>query len=726
MLRRHLEVERETIALIQEPWIRSNNICGLALSDGKIFYHAPHEKPRTGIYCPKTINATLLSQFCYRDQTAIRIQQEQTSSDTNELPPLVLVSLYLPIDEDNLPHAITMELIEFCETNNLDIIIGMDSNAHHTLWGNPTNNKRGEKLLSYLNTTNLTIINKGTEPTFVTSRFQTVIDLTIANLKTADRINNWNVANELTLSDHRYLKFTVELKKQSMQPPVHSITKKLNKKKYIKSLTTNLAQVHLATTHSIEDIETNVTNLTNAITSSYNDTCSSNQRTTHPPQKDWWDKELERKRHKLRHLFNRAKNTRKDEDWDKFKEAQYTYKKTLRRKDNKSWRNFCTNIESESAANRIRKIISKDKNCALGTIKKPDGTYTCSNTETIQTLLQTHFPGCKLADKHIQQQDTTTLKIPTINDIHIVNQIITDDKLKWAIENSKPYKSPGTDKIFPALLQTGYAIIKPWLMDIYKNSLLQGYIPKLWRQVKVVFLPKPGKADYSQPKAFRPISLTSFLLKTLERLCDRYIRDNILVKSPLNVNQHAYNVGKSTETALHQVVSYIEHNLENKTCTLGAFIDIEGAFDKTTFTSINNALHKYNTPTILISWINEMLSKRIIQTETNDSTRGLVSRGCPQGGVLSPLLWNIVVNSLLDELHINDIDAVRYADDITILISGKIENTLEDLMQSALNIAERWCTSNDFRSILQKRKWCFSQRSVKQPLQKCQFYSTKH
>jgi len=42
-----------------------------------------------------------------------------------------------------------------------------------------------------------------------------------------------------------------------------------------------------------------------------------------------------------------------------------------------------------------------------------------------------------------------------------------------------------------------------------------------------------------------------FLLKTLERLVDRFIRDSALIKYPLNENQHAYMAGKSTDTRMY-------------------------------------------------------------------------------------------------------------------------------------------------------------------------------
>jgi hypothetical protein len=103
------------------------------------------------------------------------------------------------------------------------------------------------------------------------------------------------------------------------------------------------------------------------------------------------------------------------------------------------------------------------------------------------------------------------------------------------------------DGIFPALLLEGREILVPYLVRIFRACLATGYGPIAGRQVKVVFIPKPGK-DY------RPISLASFLLKTMERLVDRFIREEMAGTSPLHPNQHAYQAGKSTETGLHQLV----------------------------------------------------------------------------------------------------------------------------------------------------------------------------
>jgi hypothetical protein len=96
------------------------------------------------------------------------------------------------------------------------------------------------------------------------------------------------------------------------------------------------------------------------------------------------------------------------------------------------------------------------------------------------------------------------------------------------------------DGIFPALLQEGQEAVIPYLVRIFHACLFTGYVPAIWRQVKVLSIPKHSRDSYSTPKDYRPISLTSFLLKTMDRLVDRYLRDEALAPMPLHPTQYAY------------------------------------------------------------------------------------------------------------------------------------------------------------------------------------------
>ena len=85
----------------------------------------------------------------------------------------------------------------------------MDANSHHVIWGSSNINSRGEALLEYIASTNLDILNRGDEPTFVTSNRREVIDLTLASQNLG--ISRWRVSREDSASDHRYITFEMAL-----------------------------------------------------------------------------------------------------------------------------------------------------------------------------------------------------------------------------------------------------------------------------------------------------------------------------------------------------------------------------------------------------------------------------------------------------------------------------------------------------------------------------------
>src|SRR3978361_1748000 len=144
--------------------------------------------------------------------------------------------------------------------------------------------------------------------------------------------------------------------------------------------------------------------------------------------------------------------------------------------------------------------------------------------------------------------------------------------------------------------------------------------------------PKPG-CSTTRTKPLRPISLMSFIPKTLEKLLDRHIRDRVLVRSPLHQDQYAYRPGMSTETALHKLTKRLEKTLDCGEVALGAFLDIEGAFDNTTFQSIITNARKRGIEGTCCRWISSMLGGRVVHLSllgTEIASQGV--RGCPQGG----------------------------------------------------------------------------------------------
>jgi hypothetical protein len=105
------------------------------------------------------------------------------------------------------------------------------------------------------------------------------------------------------------------------------------------------------------------------------------------------------------------------------------------------------------------------------------------------------------------------------------------------------------------------------------------------------------------------------------------------------------------ETALHQLVVRVGKELDQQEIAMGAFLDIEGAFNYICYNTMCDALSRHGSEYAIVRWIRATLEGHGAVATLNGTSVGLtISRGCPQGGVLSPLLWCLVVDDLLTRL----------------------------------------------------------------------------
>ena len=183
----------------------------------------------------------------------------------------------------------------------------------------------------------------------------------------------------------------------------------------------------------------------------------------------------------------------------------------------------------------------------------------------------------------------------------------------------------------------------------------------------------------------------------MERILYEHIR-NLFSPEMISQSQHAYMKGRSVDTALHNSVRIIESSLEHNQYTLASFLDIEGAFKNITLDAIVNSLIRIRVDNSVCQWISLMLRSREINSKVGESSlTRYVTRGTPQGGVLSPLLWLLVVNTILLEIGSIGIKAVAYADDVVLLVLGLFLNILSERMQLGLCTLFKWAVSCGLR-----------------------------
>ena len=161
----------------------------------------------------------------------------------------------------------------------------------------------------------------------------------------------------------------------------------------------------------------------------------------------------------------------------------------------------------------------------------------------------------------------------------------------------------------------------------------------------------------------------SFLLKAIEKLVDRHIKETVVNVYPLSDSQHAYQSGRSTDTALYCLSSILEKTLSHKETALAVFLDIEGAFDRVPIPTILRALKRRNIDDTIISWIECFLSCRYNNASLGgDDLTIHTNAGCLQGGVLSPILWCLVVDLLLEDLKFLSLFCIGCANDVIIMV----------------------------------------------------------
>ena len=107
-----------------------------------------------------------------------------------------------------------------------------------------------------------------------------------------------------------------------------------------------------------------------------------------------------------------------------------------------------------------------------------------------------------------------------------------------AIDNLSNYAAAGPDG-FPAVLlkMCKYELVEP-LEIIYKESLETGIIPNGWKKALIFPIHKGGSR--SVPANYRPVSLTSHLMKTFERVIKRYLVANLEAHKKFNDAQHGF------------------------------------------------------------------------------------------------------------------------------------------------------------------------------------------
>ena len=480
--------KEEAVYLLQEPWYNSKGSIGLT----KRNYFAAN-KSRAGIYINMGICAVPINDFTGPDIATVLLEGGPLNK------PLIVSSIYLANDRIDPVLPLLDNLVKFCREKNKALICGIDSNTHSVFWEMPPKNnsesRRADKLEEFIVMNDLTVQNKGCKPTFVRPHLnqETIIDITLT-YNCCDYVKGWKVEESTTASDHRLISFRyVDVLRPS----------KIDVRNYSKAdwnrFQANLNKFeppHLET-WSEEDIENEAARLYDSIEKALDTTCPK-VKVKKRQSYAWWNEDCEEAHAKYKtaenQFYKRKPHNRHDDLWEELKSKRRELTKKIKKAKRDSWREMVRSVETTSEMSRLNKIIKNEEINKLGLLKKSNGTMTTDTDETLEVLMNEHFPGNVPEETLIPNK--TKCKVEDL-------EWITEQRVKKAIKGFDAHKAAGLDELKPIVLQNFPNKIIETLTILYTACITVGYTPTCWRESKASFIPKPKKGRLFEPEGFQ-------------------------------------------------------------------------------------------------------------------------------------------------------------------------------------------------------------------------------
>ena len=406
----------------------------------------------------------------------------------------------------------------------------------------------------------------------------------------------------------------------------------------------------------------------------------------------YWNEKCQTAVQNRKKALMKFESTRTEADLIEYKKLKALAQKTIRFEQKSYWENYCGSLTSNTSLSSVwrmsKRMTGNNTTRRIPTIIQENNQF-ITNKEKAKHYANvsktTNYEKSFLKHKTFMESIWNTPKFTPKPETDTLNIPLQYDELQAAITQIKKDTSPGEDKITYEIIKHLPKIAKTFLLNLLNSLYLNNLFIQEWKSSIIIPILKNGE-NPSLPASYRPISLTSCICKILERIITNRLLWYLEKSKILNNYQTAFRKQKSTVDHILRLFNSANRTINNKGYTLVTFLDFSKAFDMIWIEGLLFKLRQMNITGNLYHFIKNFLTNRQIKVKIgNDlSHEYTLENGTPQGSVISPLLFIIMLNDF-PTIKDADVDTSLYADDSAVWKNGRNINLLYKHMQSALD-----------------------------------------
>jgi hypothetical protein len=379
--------------------------------------------------------------------------------------------------------------------------------------------------------------------------------------------------------------------------------------------------------------------------------------------------------------------------------------KTIRKeidslKDNE-WQSFLEKqgknpLNSKPFWQRLNKLKGIKTNKNIPTLKKDHQIYEKEDEKanSFAEILKKTFSdqNDEKFNEHHKEKIEQTIKNHDFNK-HSYNKknCFSLKELNKIIKKLKNHSSPGQDNIHNLMIKNTSTKFRLIILSLINLTIKKNQLPNNWKSSIITMIPKKG-ANSSDPKDYRPISLTSCLAKISEKLIALRLKKFLKVNKIIIKQQSGFRNNRQTKDNICFITQKVKEQFNRGKKACGILFDIASAFDKVWHDGLIFKLMKLKIPSYIICWFKEFLNNRhfVVKIGSTLSQINRITAGVPQGAATSPILFSLYINDIPLMHKRNKEYCLLFADDLISLKFFKKKGNIQRHINVYLNKVETW------------------------------------